>query len=661
MLDSIQRLIFESIDLNFSYESAEKIIKAINKLNANANLFTEAQKLKMIAHYSNLLKNHPFTFYKIKAIQMLTGSSVGSFAIKNELKIYLKENNELFGINDNEHGLDLAKNCFSSECQTDSSVIVEFSACVMAVNPAENYFLVTITRSRNIEIQVYFMLRTSNGSLHSFKHYKPLNNLIFKFEASEFEKKIPIYWIPNSNYKNGDQFYLHLDIHQESSKIARLGPVPNCIISTITNESSSAEIEFLDVMYLLDSFNESLVVKLVRNFRTSGSIAIGFRIFINDIEIDFLNFAFFEVQFLNGEKEKLVKIGGKSLPEIASGKFSLKIFIKKSDFDCRIGQRNEAIIFVQINKEIGFTKTNLLSENKRKKNKKKQNLILIAENYLKKFDRERKLNKILDAIKAENSIDAKKLSLMDQFVQALSVNNGDLNNSNFNDYFLHLIFLPWKILFSFVPPVDILNGWLTLLISTLISSILIRSIVHESILFGCLIGVDSTTTFFILIPLALGIPAKDYENSYLIMLARISVSVLFGLGFPWSLVAVFSKIKVIPTFTSFSVKITKNIVTLMRLSTIFFFWLSKPYLEQIFRWRQTIFKGIRGEKRRSAKQFTRISQREHFLSNRVVDNWNLLDDLHAFSHQDIDLIYTKSQELNTRQNTSNTIMKEHKV
>ena len=35
-------------------------------------------------------------------------------------------------------------------------------------------------------------------------------------------------------------------------------------------------------------------------------------------------------------------------------------------------------------------------------------------------------------------------------------------------------------------------------------------------------------------------------------------------------------------------------------------------------------RSIRGEKHRLVKQNTRISQREHFLSNRVIDNWNRL-------------------------------------
>ena len=34
--------------------------------------------------------------------------------------------------------------------------------------------------------------------------------------------------------------------------------------------------------------------------------------------------------------------------------------------------------------------------------------------------------------------------------------------------------------------------------------------------------------------------------------------------------------------------------------------------------------GIRGSKHRLVKQFTKISQREHFMLNRVVDNWNKL-------------------------------------
>ncbi len=34
--------------------------------------------------------------------------------------------------------------------------------------------------------------------------------------------------------------------------------------------------------------------------------------------------------------------------------------------------------------------------------------------------------------------------------------------------------------------------------------------------------------------------------------------------------------------------------------------------------------GIRGEKHRLTKQFTKIQQREHFLLNRVIDKWNKL-------------------------------------
>ena len=33
---------------------------------------------------------------------------------------------------------------------------------------------------------------------------------------------------------------------------------------------------------------------------------------------------------------------------------------------------------------------------------------------------------------------------------------------------------------------------------------------------------------------------------------------------------------------------------------------------------------IRGQKHRLVKQYTRISHREHFILNRVVDNWNRL-------------------------------------
>lgn len=147
------------------------------------------------------------------------------------------------------------------------------------------------------------------------------------------------------------------------------------------NEENLAEIEFLDSVYLFECSTEILDLKLVRKFRTSGNTTVGFKIFINDIEIDFLSIVPFDgknhfilrkfylnfnnhkdnveyVEFLKGEKEKTVKISGKKLTEIACERLILKIFIKNSDFESQIGQRNEAIIFIQNIKGISKYKIN---------------------------------------------------------------------------------------------------------------------------------------------------------------------------------------------------------------------------------------------------------------------------------------------------------------
>lgn len=146
--------------------------------------------------------------------------------------------------------------------------------------------------------------------------------------------------------------------------------VTNCIVSTVTNDPETAEVEFLDAVYKLDSVNDSLYVKMVRNLRTNGNTIVGFKTIINNIEIDILNLPSFDsilkltdlkqkinlknkvkdVQFLHGEKEKLIKICGKNFTEISSERLTLRIFVKKSDFDCIIGQRNEATIFMQKNR-----------------------------------------------------------------------------------------------------------------------------------------------------------------------------------------------------------------------------------------------------------------------------------------------------------------------
>lgn len=69
--------------------------------------------------------------------------------------MYLKKNIDLIDNSEVDKILNEPKNSISNS-YTDPSTILEFSAQVMRVNPKEDFFLITVTRSGNAEIQVFF-------------------------------------------------------------------------------------------------------------------------------------------------------------------------------------------------------------------------------------------------------------------------------------------------------------------------------------------------------------------------------------------------------------------------------------------------------------------------------------------------------------------------
>lgn len=70
--------------------------------------------------------------------------------------MYLKKNIDLFDNSDFDKNLNESTNLILCS-STDSSAILEFSAQVMSVDPKDNSFLVTIRRTGNAEILVFFM------------------------------------------------------------------------------------------------------------------------------------------------------------------------------------------------------------------------------------------------------------------------------------------------------------------------------------------------------------------------------------------------------------------------------------------------------------------------------------------------------------------------
>ena len=50
-------------------------------------------------------------------------------------------------------------------------------------------------------------------------------------------------------------------------------------------------------------------------------------------------------------------------------------------------------------------------------------------------------------------------SWSDQFVEAMNVNGGDIENASALDYVMHFLTFGFKTIFAIIPPPNLLDGW----------------------------------------------------------------------------------------------------------------------------------------------------------------------------------------------------------
>ncbi|KAH9365928.1 hypothetical protein HPB48_015008 [Haemaphysalis longicornis] len=82
----------------------------------------------------------------------------------------------------------------------------------------------------------------------------------------------------------------------------------------------------------------------------------------------------------------------------------------------------------------------------------------------------------------------------EQIKDAMNVNGGDIENAENVDYVMHFITFGWKVIFSLVPPVGFLGGWLTFFVSLGAIGLLTAIIGDMAGIFGCLVGLRDTVT-----------------------------------------------------------------------------------------------------------------------------------------------------------------------
>jgi hypothetical protein len=140
----------------------------------------------------------------------------------------------------------------------------------------------------------------------------------------------------------------------------------------------------------------------------------------------------------------------------------------------------------------------------------------------------------------------------DQLISTMYV-GGDPNEheeASTTDWVLHLMNLPWKIIFAIVPPPCFFGGWLCFVGSLLGIAVLTSFVSDLAELFGCVLDIGDVVTAITFVALGTSMPdlfaslaaCKDDETadaSVVNVTGSNSVNVFLGLGVPWSICSIY--------------------------------------------------------------------------------------------------------------------------
>lgn len=145
---------------------------------------------------------------------------------------------------------------------------------------------------------------------------------------------------------------------------------------------------------------------------------------------------------------------------------------------------------------------------------------------------------------------------LEQFVGAIYCNGGpeEQRDATWMDWVFHLTALPWKLLFTVVPPPSMCGGWICFFVSLGLIGVVTAIIGDLAELFGCVLDVPDAVTAIVFVALGTSMPdlfasqtaaVQDptADASIVNVTGSNSVNVFLGLGLPWTIGAVYWRLR----------------------------------------------------------------------------------------------------------------------
>ncbi|KAK7592838.1 hypothetical protein V9T40_007590 [Parthenolecanium corni] len=487
----------------------ENLLKFVKEAKKIPNLKDE--EIALLAA-TKLLEDtsHSSNWHRINSVRQATGSRKS----KPVLSCKLQQVYDI--IKDHPEGLKLNDISTVLGSPTDKGTVVEFHSPNVAVKENIGQFDVTVCRYGDLRSEVKVRVDSVDGSAKQGEDYVPIREVLI-FSPFENEKKVTVKIIDDNKWEPDEEFFLRLTLLTKRDENVRLGNYPIMEV-TIIDDDEPGIIMFQKRGLVVKESAGSISIPVVRLRGADGTVSAKWKT-VDKSAIAGRDYIGGEGEIIFKHNEIKQNLDISIIDDLAPEKDEyFEVVLSDPTGGAKVGYINRILITISNDDDFNSVAHRLM--------------VLTGAN--------------LDAFRVHSETWA------EQFRLAMSVNGGDIENATFSDYTLHFFSFFWKVLFAFVPPVAIFDGWLCFFVSLTLIGIITTIIQDLATVFGCLIGLDDTMTAITIVALGTTLPdilgarmvtrAEEHADGALIHISgSIAVNVLIGVGVPWFVAALWHR------------------------------------------------------------------------------------------------------------------------
>nr|AKN21456.1 slc8a-2 [Schmidtea mediterranea] len=485
------------------------LIKDLRKINSNLNL----DDLEAMAEIE-LFKRRPKSraYYRLKAMQYLTGTSdpirkLRSISMINETEIKYIDN------------LKVQEVTFFPDHYT---VFENNKKVILTLKRVGEGISTTV-----IDVDYY----TEDGTAKDGSDYVSKIGTI-RFEKGQLSQEIIIDIIDDDIYEEDEYFYVKLKSprtvktfeENETALQIKLGSFSSAIVM-ILDDDYPGNFHFEKPKMKISENVGHIQIKVIRSSGARGQVKIPIKT-IAETAINTIHYRMTtdELIFENNQIENHIDVYIYDENE----------YSKSILFSLELGEPTSEQISIQ--SDSGRPKLGNISKLE----------IEVTENP----DLKKIIDNLIEKGKIEKVITTS--TWREQFHEALTIQKSNESDEmpSCTQYIFHYLSLFWKILFAFVPPADILNGWLCFFVSVFIIGVLTAIIGDVASAFGCHVGLTDSVTAITFVALGTSLPDTFASKCAAInddtadasignVMGSNAVNVFLGIGIAWTLASIY--------------------------------------------------------------------------------------------------------------------------